>query len=362
MKRKNVTRMLSMMMTTSMLAGTFMIGMSARAEESQEPTQLTFWTYVEQHTEFMQDAVDTWNAAHPDEMIELKTETYPTEDMHSKLLITLQSGDGAPDLVDVNVARFSDFMQGDSKVFVELNDIIEPEKESFLEPVLDIYKYDGNYYGIEYHVGAPMMFYNTEILDQAGVKVEDIVTWDDLHEAGKKVLEATGKPIITFEVNDSWSYYIMAGEKYGDYFDADGNCIIDSETNAEVLDFMLSMIEDGTAVTTPGGGFHTEEYYGYMSQGGCSSMLECMWYMGSLQTICRSFPEKFRWQHRRYGMKTAYIRYLEELLRVLQRSVRIRIWQKDFWQKRKSVKKELQKFGTCWDLIRCVGISGIQIL
>ena len=280
MKRKNVTRMLSMMMTTSMLAGTFMIGMSARAEESQEPTQLTFWTYVEQHTEFMQDAVDTWNAAHPDEMIELKTETYPTEDMHSKLLITLQSGDGAPDLVDVNVARFSDFMQGDSKVFVELNDIIEPEKESFLEPVLDIYKYDGNYYGIEYHVGAPMMFYNTEILDQAGVKVEDIVTWDDLHEAGKKVLEATGKPIITFEVNDSWSYYIMAGEKYGDYFDADGNCIIDSETNAEVLDFMLSMIEDGTAVTTPGGGFHTEEYYGYMSQGGAAAMLECMWYMG----------------------------------------------------------------------------------
>lgn len=131
MKRKNVTRMLSMMMATSMLAGTFMIGMSAQAEESQEPTQLTFWTYVEQHTEFMQDAVDTWNAAHPDEMIELKTETYPTEDMHSKLLITLQSGDGAPDLVDVNVARFSDFMQGDSKVFVELNDIIEPEKESF---------------------------------------------------------------------------------------------------------------------------------------------------------------------------------------------------------------------------------------
>ena len=40
------------------------------------------------------------------------------------------------------------------------------------------------------------------------------------------------------------------------------------------------MIEDGTAVTTPGGGFHTEEYYGYMSQGGAASMLECMWYMG----------------------------------------------------------------------------------
>ena len=161
---------------------------AASAAATGEATQLTFWTYVEQHTEFLQDAVTVWNENHPDEPIELQTETYPTEDMHSKLLITLQSGDGAPDIVDVNVARFSDFMQGDTEVFVPLNDIIEPEKQNFLEPVLDIYKYNGNYYGIEYHVGAPIMFYNTEILDQAGVKVEDIVTWDDLNEAGKKVL------------------------------------------------------------------------------------------------------------------------------------------------------------------------------
>ncbi len=275
MRRRKMAGVLAVSLIAGMMGGT----VTGQAEEV-EKTPLTFWTYVEQHTEFMQDAVDTWNENHPDEPIELTTETYPTEDMHSKLLITLQSGDGAPDLVDVNVARFSDFMQGDTKVFVELNDIIEPEKEAFLEPVLDIYKYDGNYYGIEYHVGAPIMFYNTEILDAAGVKVEDIVTWEDLHEAGKKVLEATGKPIITFEVNDSWSYYIMTGEKGGDYFDENGECIIDSETNAEVLDFMLEMIEDGTAVTTPGGGFHTEEYYGYMSQGGAASMLECMWYMG----------------------------------------------------------------------------------
>ena len=270
-------KILSTALAAAMLVGCIGV-IPARAEG--EKTPLTFWTYVEQHTEFMQDAVDTWNEKHPDEQIELSCETYPVDEMHSKLLITLQSGEGAPDLVDVNVARFSDFMQGDEKVFVELNEEIEPEKEAFLEPVLDIYKYDGNYYGIEYHVGAPIMFYNTEILGEAGVKVEDIVTWDDLHEAGKKVLEATGKPIITFEVNDSWSYYIMTGEKGGDYFDDDGNCIIDSETNADTLKFMLDMIADGTAITTPGGGFHTEEYYGFMGEGGAASMLECMWYMG----------------------------------------------------------------------------------
>ena len=52
-------------------------------------------------------------------------------------------------------------MLGGEEVFVPLNDVIEPEKSSFLEAVLDIYKYNGNYYGIEYHVGAPMMYYRT---------------------------------------------------------------------------------------------------------------------------------------------------------------------------------------------------------
>lgn len=253
---------------------------SDTASAQGTPTELTFWTYVEQHMEFMQDAVNVWNAAHPDEQIILASETYPVEEMHSKLLVTLQSGDGAPDIVDINVAKFSDFMQGGVGAFVPLNDIIEPEKDSFLEAVLDIYKYGGNYYAIEYHVGAPAMFYNTELLDQAGIAVSDIVTWDDLHEAGKTLLAATGKPIITFETNDSWSYYIMTGEKGGDYFDANGNCIIDSAVNADTMAFMLEMLADGTAVTTPGGWFHAEEYYGYFGQGGAASMLECLWYMG----------------------------------------------------------------------------------
>ena len=34
-----------------------------------EKTTLTFWTYVEQHAEFFQDAAESWNEKHPDEQI-----------------------------------------------------------------------------------------------------------------------------------------------------------------------------------------------------------------------------------------------------------------------------------------------------
>ncbi|WP_416200828.1 MAG: Putative arabinose-binding protein AraN [Thermocaproicibacter melissae] len=242
-------------------------------------TDFTYWTYQELHISFMKDAVQRWNTAHPDEQINLKAESYPVDDMHSKLQITLQSGQGAPDLVDINVAKFSNFTKGNNIGLVPLNDIIEKDKDAFLQPVLDIYKKNGNYYGIDYHVGAPVMFYNTEILGQAGIKPEDIKTWNDLHEAGKKVKEKTGKPIITFETNDSWCYYIMITEQKSDYFDRDGKCIINNDVNKKTLKFMLNMINDGTAATTPGGGFHTEEYYKFMGNGGAASMLLPFWYM-----------------------------------------------------------------------------------
>ena len=245
-----------------------------------KPTELVFWTYVELHNQFMEDAADRWNEKHPDEPISIKCEAYPVEDMHSKLLITLQSGQGAPDIVDVNVAKFSNFMKGSDIGFIGLNDIVEPEKDAFLQAVLDIYKKDGTYYAIEYHVGAPVVYYNTEILDAAGVKVEDLVYWSDVAEAGKKVLAATGKPMITFEIADSWSYYIMCAQQKSDWIDKDGNVIIDDKVNADTLKFMLDMVNAGTAITTPGGGFHTEEYYGFMSKGGAAAMVEPLWYMG----------------------------------------------------------------------------------
>ena len=269
-------RLLVLILTISMLA--MLLPAAGVAEVT--PTELTFWTYVELHSEFMEDAANRWNEMHPDEPIKLNCESYPTvDDMHSKLLITLQSGQGAPDIVDVNVAKFSNFVRGEDIGFIPLNDIIEPEKDAFLEAVLDIYKKNDTYYAIEYHVGAPVIFYNTEILDAAGVKVEDLVYWSDVAEAGKKVLEATGKPMITFEIADSWCYYIMCGEKKSDWMDRDGNVIMDNQENADVLHFMLDMIDAGTAITTPGGGFHTEEYYGFMGQGGAAAMLLPLWYM-----------------------------------------------------------------------------------
>lgn len=293
-----------------LLVATILMSASTSAFASSptpEPTELVFWTYVDLHSQFMEDAANRWNEMHPDEPITIKSESYPVDEMHSKLLITLQSGQGAPDLVDVNVAKFSNFMRGDNIGFIGLNDIIEPEKEAFLEAVLDIYKKDDTYYAIEYHVGAPVIYYNTDILDAAGVKVEDLIYWSDVAEAGKKVLAATGKPMITFEVADSWMYYIMISEQKSDWLDDQGNVIMDNQINIDTLQFMLDMINEGTAITTPGGGYHTEEWYGFMANGGAAAMLEPLWYMGRFTDFMPELKGKSKLPLFPNGLMTMYL-------------------------------------------------------
>lgn len=244
-------------------------------------TTLTFWTFQELHKGFMDDAVATWNAAHPDQQIELKTEVYPYDEMHNKLLIALQSGTGAPDYADIEISKFANYLKGSKPSLVPINKVVEPELKNLIKGRLDNYAKDGNYYGVDYHVGASVIYYNTELLGKAGVKVEDIVTWDDFVAAGKKVKAATGKAMTTLEVTEHWSYYPLICQQDSDFFAPNGDVILDNAVNTKTLQFLYDMLyKSKIAVAAPGGFHHAEEYWAQMNKGEFASIWMPMWYMG----------------------------------------------------------------------------------
>ncbi len=242
-------------------------------------TTLSFWTFQELHNSFMDDAVITWNNAHPDKPIELKTDVYPYDDMHNKLLIALQSGTGAPDIVDIECSRFPSFLKG-TPGLVELNRVVEPLKDKLIMGRMENYAKNGKYYGIDYHVGAQVIYYNKEILDQAGVSADGIKTWDDYIAAGKKVVEKTGKPMTTIETTDHWTYYPLITMQGSDYLTKDGSPQLDNAANIKALQLLKDMIyEDKIAILSPGGFHHAEEYWAWMNQGNAASVWMPMWYM-----------------------------------------------------------------------------------
>jgi arabinosaccharide transport system substrate-binding protein len=252
---------------------------NAESGKSAVPSKLTLWTFNELHKKYYEKTVELWNASHPDKPVEMAIDTYPNAEMHNKLLIALQSGVGAPDIADININFFQNFLKNDIQL-VELNKIIEPEKDKFIQSRFDIYSKNDKYYGIDFHVGATVVYYNKDLLDQSGVDPEAIKTWSDYVEAGKKVVAATGKPMTAFEVTGQRPFWPMIVQRDSDYLDANGDVILDNEINVRILNSMHDMIyKDKIAIPMPGGNTGSEEFFNFMNKGEVASLTMPMWYM-----------------------------------------------------------------------------------
>ncbi|QKS70021.1 extracellular solute-binding protein [Paenalkalicoccus suaedae] len=249
-------------------------------DDIEDATELSFWTFADTHVSFFENAAERWNEENPDTPIQLTAEVYPFDQMHNNLLLALQSGSEAPDLVDIEIARFPNFLMGDIQL-EPLNDLIEDEMDQFITERLDIYSQDGNIYGAPTHLGATVVYYNMEIMDEAGVDIDAIETWDDYVEAGKQVVEATGVPMTTISTNwyGIWPFVAQRGS---DFFNDEGELTLANETNVETLGFINDMVnEHEIARITPGEQNHSEEYYGFMNSGGAGSAIMPLFFMAN---------------------------------------------------------------------------------
>ena len=243
-----------------------------------EPVQLTLWTFQALHTDLYKNMEEKWNADPSKPKIAIDYQVMPYEEMHDKLTIALQSGEGAPDLVDIEINKFANYLKGDIGL-APMNEYVEPIEDHLVMSRLNNYAKDGKFYGIDHHIGATVMFYNTAILEAAGIDYTAIKTWDDFHEAGKVLLEKTGKPMIVWESADCWSIYPIVNQHGGDWLAPDGTVRMDEPVVLETLKFMKSMLDDGTAMACPGGNTHSEEFWGWMNGGNCASVSMPFWYL-----------------------------------------------------------------------------------
>ena len=219
---------------------------------------------------------EKWNEENPDKKVKLVISNMAYDDMHNKLSLALESGEGAPDVVDIELGKFPAFMTG--KVGLkDLSDVITPYKENVVESRLDLYSKDGKYYGLPTHVGTTVAFYNTEALDAAGVDYTTIKTWDDFKAAGEKYKEATGKTFAAAETTAQWTLNLMLDQKGGDYMTEDGKLDVNNDKMVECLQYMKDMQAAGALDTIAGGQPDNEEAYPLFNSGDVAAAIMPFW-------------------------------------------------------------------------------------
>lgn len=256
-------------------------GVSSAGKKSMEVggddvTELNVWTFIELHQDFYVAMAEKWNEAHPDKKVKLVLSNMPYDDMHNKLSLALESGEGAPDVVDIELGKFPAFMVGNIGL-MELNNSIDPYRENIVKSRLDIYTKAGKEYGLPTHVGTTVAFYNETLLKEAGIDYKEIKTWDQFKEAGVKYHEVTGKYFSCVETSAQWMVNLMLAQKGGDYIDPDGRLNLTSKEMTEVLEYIKGMQQTGAFATIPGGQPDNEEAYPFYNSGEYAVQIMPFW-------------------------------------------------------------------------------------
>lgn len=242
--------------------------------------KLELWTFVELHSQHYAAMLEKWNAEHPDKHIQITFTTYPYGDMHNKMIMANQTGKGAPDICDIEIGQFPNFLQGQVQ-FVPMNQYIAPYKDKVVQSRLDIYGKGGTYYGIPFHVGATVMYYNDALLSQYGIDYKAIKTWDDFEQAGLKLKEATNGAVVMTGCDTGgtdWLWLSMAENKQ-DWTDNNGHADIRINGVSDMIKMQQKWISEGIACTTPGGQIDTEAGFAFVGDNKIAAFPKALWYM-----------------------------------------------------------------------------------
>ena len=269
------------MLSTAMVPGYGMTAFAAEDESvigSEDPnaTVLEHWTFTELFTAFYKDMVEQWNEENPDEQIRINVHVLPYDDMHNKLQIALNSGTGAPDTVDIEVSKFANFTEGDVQL-MDMTEYAEPYREYVVESRLGLFSRDGKLYGCPTHVGATVAFYNTELLDEAGIDYTTIKTWDDFKEAGSKYYEETGKSFGNLDTSTNMFFNLLVAELGSDYVDSDGNLSVNNQGIVDAMQLMKDLQDANAVSLIPGGNTDADEGFAAYANGDFAAMIMPLW-------------------------------------------------------------------------------------
>lgn len=182
--------------------------------------------------------------------IDLVIDVVSWNDIYTTVNTRVANND-APDILNIDV--FADY-QADGLLLPAKEYVSEKTYEKFYPAFLEQSQIDGTVWAIPDLASARALYYNADILAEAGVEVP--ATWDELTAACQKILDhykgavyPWGVDMTTDEGQACFAYYIW--NNGGGFVDENGNWTLNSEKNVEAVEYIMNMVKSGYTNTDP---------------------------------------------------------------------------------------------------------------
>ena len=256
----------------------------SKSATGEDENTLTVWCWDETFNVYaMKEAAKFYQKDHPDVKVNVVTTAW--EDLQTALTTAATSGDYStlPDIVLVqdnafqkNVISYPDLFQDITKSGIDFS--------KFTAGKTAYSTVEGKNYGVPFDNGAVIACYRTDILEQAGYKIDDLtnITWDKFQTIGADVLAKTGYALDSTESGEPDLIMMMLQSAGSSLFDKEGKPTIkDNATLKTVVNTYASLAKSGALALTDD---NWDEYIKSFNSGKTAGAINGCWIMGSIQS------------------------------------------------------------------------------
>lgn len=239
--------------------------------------------------EALEAELESFNEAYPDINVQIQ---FVTDD-YEQIIPRLQSGQGAPDIIQTQQRHFQNFLARFPKQFVDITDRMGSHKDEFAEIAWTAVEKEGKAYAVPWDLGPTAVWYRKDYFEQAGIDGESLTTWDKFIEAGKQLQQQIdGVAMTTFDSSgeDAFSWWeVLMNQQGGSYYDEEGRLSLANEPNTTALEMLLRFKEENLVVSSP----TWDDRIRVIANGDAATIIYPVWYAGTIRTQAKD--QKGKW-------------------------------------------------------------------
>lgn len=243
--KKAISLFLAMLLFLSLL------GSVAAAEE---PVTLQLWhRWSGANEAALVDVIAAFEEANPNIKIEVTAKPGEYIELLQKMIADLAAGIDPPDLF-VGGYNLLNYISTEMEP-VPVNELAPSEEayaaftDKFEDTILALAQAGGVQVGVPYAMSNIVTFYNTELIEEAGLTEADIpATWDDMFTAGAQIASGTGKYAVGMQKVDTWPDLGIIYSNGGQLLSEDGTKVaFNNPEAAEALTMWQNLHLEGLA-------------------------------------------------------------------------------------------------------------------
>lgn len=259
---------------------------------SEGGNKLTVWAWDPTfNIKAMDMAAEQYKKDHSD--FELEVIETSSDDCQTKLTTCANSGDYStmPDIVLMQDNSYQKFLKSYPDAFTDLTDC-GVNWDDFAALKQSYSMVDDKHYGIPYDNGVCAAFYRTDVLKEAGYKIEDLtdITWSQFTDIAVDVHKKTGKYLLTSESTGGDIIMFMIQSCGANFVNENGEAyIVGNDVAEKCIDIYTEMIKKDAVKLVN----NWDEYVSTVTNGEAAGVINGNWMNATITGI---EDQKGNWQ------------------------------------------------------------------